>query len=162
MESDAKSPGLFRPSLTENIHWAVIGLVVLYVILSECAGFYLLGPPSPGQDRVASRCTECMILWGFVYAIIIMSSAALKKPIMTRRAVAWGTLTPVLFGFAVVGWVWWRGGFLLEQAGPPGLLRTYLSLLPAFPAAEGLAIAALVWLEVGVAKRWGGDRPPRP
>jgi hypothetical protein len=107
-----------------------------------------------------------MILWGLVYAIIIMSLAALKKPIMNRRAVAWGALTPVLFGFAVVGWVWCRGDFIraqeLVQMDPPGLLRTYFGLLPAFPAVEGLAIAALVWFEAGVAKRWGGDLPRRP
>lgn len=140
-----------RPSLglvlLGHIHWVIVGALVLYVVGSEGAGFYMLGPPVRPQDRVEERFTECMLLWMLSYMTIMMSSLALKKPIMTRRAVAWGTLAPVLLGFAVVGWVWWRGGFAQGQVGPPGLLRTYLRLVPAFPAVGGLATGAVVWLE---------------
>jgi hypothetical protein len=94
-----------------------------------------------------------MMLWGLVYVVVIMSLAALRKSIMSQRAVAWGTLVPVLFGFAVVGWVWWRNGFALEHSGPPGLLKTYLSLLPAFPGVAGLATGAVIRLEAGYARR---------
>lgn len=153
MKSDTKPLESFWSSFAVNFHWAVGMLVLFYVVLSEYVGFYLLGAPTPGQDRVAWRSIECMILWGLVYTIIIMCSAALGKPIMNRRAVARGTLAPVLFGFAVVGWVWWRNGFAIGQAGTGGALRTYLRLIPAFPVAAALVIAALIWLEATIARK---------
>ena len=123
----SESRASFGSFLLGNIHWVIMGTLVLYVVASEAVGFYMVGPPIPGEDRVDLRYTECMILWLLACSAINFSSVALKKPILTRRGVWWSAIVAFFFGTAVAAWGWWRnqqGGVSRAGDYPPGMLRT--------------------------------------
>ena len=132
-------------------HLSILSIVVLYIVISERSGLYLLAPPIAGIDRIVSRCAEGMLLWTCSYCVLIWAAIAPRRPIfLTTRGVWYAAVVPVLMSaFAAAAETWRQVG-----GGPDyrkeGLWEVYLAIAP---LGFGIGLALVIGLQARLVKR---------